>query len=193
MSSRLARQCLLLQVDHRVLAFFTYCCSSTPRVTEARAGNERTRCIGRVQNVNVDADIDLGIPHPLSDLLNHAVGPETVEGTRRDHLEPAPSVVVQIGDGTGEGGSDARVDTCVGDEPLGIHYCQLILSLCALCTVLCYLYGMVWWTHFLVCNMQKSPVIHPSARKTPSSVGFYAAFQCLKQMLLTHNPIYAHR
>lgn len=79
----------------------------------ARTWSER-----RVQHVDVDADVDLGIAHAVLDPPDNPFGPEPVEVPRFDHVEAASQVVAQVALGPDQGGADPRVDGGVEDQVL---------------------------------------------------------------------------
>lgn len=71
-----------------------------------------------VQHVDVDADVDLGVPHAVLDFVDDALGADPVEIPRLDHVEAAPQVVAQVALGADQGGADPGVDRGVEDEVL---------------------------------------------------------------------------
>lgn len=77
-----------------------------------RAG---TRCEGRIQDVDVDGQVDREIPDPLLDLLGRGLCTDTVNVAAADHLEPEVSVLLEI-DGVIDRTPGTDVDGVVLDE-----------------------------------------------------------------------------
>ena len=85
----------------------------------ARFGGSRRGRKGRVEGVDVDAEVDgVGGADTVADLLDDACRADGVDGAGFDDLEAAVAVVGVVG-GAGEGGADARVDVgVIGEEAL---------------------------------------------------------------------------
>lgn len=64
----------------------------------------------RVQDVDVDTDVDLGSAHALLDLRDDAVYADSVQIPRRDGVEAATQVVPQVPFPPDQGGPNAGVD-----------------------------------------------------------------------------------
>lgn len=85
---------------------------------QKRRGILRTRCKSWVQDVNINADVDFGIPYPSFQLINHAIDANSVDASGFDDIESASSIVSKIAFATGHGPPDARVDRCISNETL---------------------------------------------------------------------------
>ena len=82
--------------------------------------------MGRVEDVDVDREIDGRVADSLADALDDALGPDLVDRARLDEVEAAVAVVVVVRR-AGEGGADTGVDRgAVGDQALlgGVVDCQ---------------------------------------------------------------------
>ena len=76
-----------------------------------------TGCKSRIKNVNVDADVDVGVAHALLKQLDDTVGANLVQVSRSNDLEAAPLVVLDIAVLAEERGTDPRVDGRVANQP----------------------------------------------------------------------------
>ena len=97
-----------------------------PSRPPARLRRARRRGEGRIQGVDIDAEVDrFGGPDTLPDLADDALGADAVDFAGLDNLEAAVAVVVVVAEAA-EGGADPGMDVAVvGEETFFVRVVEV--------------------------------------------------------------------